>query len=130
MAIAVSFASCGTSIGKIPMERVGETREVKLPLDEGMRLLVAVYVEKESHDAQNYLVLDFELRRDKKVVATKSCRGFDFDGAGGSCGAKHYNDDCEIEVPQGGATSLLARTHLENQGAVSVEGLELDVRRQ
>lgn len=126
--VAVLFG-CGKTVGTLAYERVGTTQEIPLTLREGAHIQFAVYAERYSYSGPNRVMLDGELLRRGAVVAKMSCAGWDNEGgAGGGCKTTHYNSDCTMTVPAGGADAVRVATRLENDNEASFTGLQVLVK--
>lgn len=127
-AIAV-LLGCGKTVGTLAYERVGTTQEIPLTLQGGAQVRFAVYAERYSYSGPNQVMLDAELLKGGAVVEKMSCAGWDNEGgSGGGCKTTHYNSDCTMTVPAGGADAVRVATRLKNDNEASFTGLQVLVK--
>jgi hypothetical protein len=109
-------------IGTVALTGLDEAGERAVTLRDG-RVGFGFRVGSCSYAGPDYVVLDVDLVRDGRSVAHMRCRAFELEGdAGGGSGETHYNSDCQMAVPAGGATAVRAVASQEGAGRLTLNG--------
>lgn len=108
------------SLGSIPLTGLEQPAERLVTLRDG-RVGFGFRVGSCSYAGADYIVINVDLLRDGQSVAHMRCRAFELEGdAGGGSGETHYNSDCQMAVPAGGATAVRAVASQEGRGRLSM----------